>query len=223
MWTHTKRFLGIFWYFLAVFVFLVGLSGVPGDIQQWTVWVSAMVENPIVLKLAEAATDMAAYINYPFSRVILVFVGLIIFAWPMRWFWRFRYKLWIWGRSQMSDQVWVSKDNAINEIKHSDWGRLKEPYVGERRPIVDFSLLSQSLTHERTISGIPPSRKAAKKFQLYIEATLRAFHKSNPEALRRNDDGTEETEVNTLRKFLQEVLDSEISAEFGEVPGFKVT
>ena len=102
-------------------------------------------------------------------------------------------------------------------------GELREPYTYETRSIVDTGALFAALNHKHTVSGMSPERKAARKFKIYIEATLRAFHRNNPEAVRQSKEGTSETELNTLRAFLQEALDREIIDEIGHVPNIKIT
>ncbi|KIN72769.1 hypothetical protein [Sulfitobacter guttiformis] len=213
------RFYGV----LGFLLLIVGFSGVPGDIDQWYVWIAAVVENPTIQKWAEFAADAAQLINEPIVRIALGAIGLIAIAWPMQRFLRLRYKVKIWGRSKMSEDVWVSHEEAIREIQESEWGELREPYTYETRSIVDTGALFAALNHKHTVSGMSPERKAARKFKIYIEATLRAFHRNNPEAVRQSKEGTSETELNTLRAFLQEALDREIIDEIGHVPNIKIT
>ncbi|PWE35191.1 hypothetical protein DD563_03955 [Pelagicola sp. LXJ1103] len=202
---------------------VVGFSGVPGDIDQWYDWISAVVENPTVQRRAEFAADAAHLINDPIVRFALGAIGIIAIAWPMQRFLRLRYKIKIWGKSKMSEKVWVSEDEAISEIRDSDWGEMKEPYVSEPNSFGAGSAIFKALNQRHTISGMSPERKAQRKFQIYLKATLRAFHKNNPNAVREVEGGRKETEIGALRDFLQEALDREILQEIGQVPDIKVT
>ncbi len=154
------------WRFWGLFGFvslIIGLSGVPGDIEQWSVWISAMIENPIVLKLAEQATYIANVVNQPISRLVLVFVGLVAIAWPLRWFWRLRHKIRIYGRSLVSENVWVSKEDAIEEIRRSDWAKLKEPHIVDRTPLLErLSLSAATSNFSTTVSGMSDAEKTRK-------------------------------------------------------------
>jgi hypothetical protein len=205
-----------FYGFVGFALLIVGLSGVPGDIDEWYNWISAMVENPTVQVLAEFAADSAQLINEPVVRVLLGLIGLAALAWPMKRFLRIRYKFKIWGKSIMSEKVWISQSEAVQEIRGSYWAELKEPYVSETRSLIDGSALFNTLNQKHTISGMSPEKKAQRKFKLFLEATLRSFQRNNPDAAKQVEEGKTETELNALRAFLQEALDQEYSMKWGE-------
>lgn len=182
-----------------------------------------MIQDPLVRGLAEHAVTLAEFVNKPEVRLPLIALGLMAMAWPMRRFLRLRYKIKIWGKSKMSEKIWVSKNDAVREVRESDWGELKEPYVSETRSIIDTSAIFASLNQKYTVSGMSPERKAQKTFTIFLEATLRAFHRNNPKAFRQDKEGNDETELNALRAFLQEAMDQEVIEAIGHVPNIKVT
>jgi hypothetical protein len=100
---------------------VVGLAGTPDDIETWTRWVDRMVNDPLVQALATRAVAITTFLNDPWVRAGLVISGLLILIWPLRWFWRLRHRLVFWGRRIVSDQVWISFDDALEVVRNSRW------------------------------------------------------------------------------------------------------
>ena len=72
---------------------LIGISGVPSDVQLWAAWIDHIMTNPTVQKLADQAAIIAGLVNDPTFRLILILIGIVILAWPLKLFWRLRYRI----------------------------------------------------------------------------------------------------------------------------------
>src|SRR3954470_3613403 len=77
---------------------VIGLAGVPGDLDTWSQWIDTVMNDPLVVQLAGYAVAIAEFINDPWVRTALVIVGLLMLFWPVRWFWRLRHRLIFWGK-----------------------------------------------------------------------------------------------------------------------------
>ncbi len=204
---------------------VIGLSGIPGDIDQWGAWVSTLSEHHVVKDVAGGILRFVEYADQPILRIALFLLGLTMLFWPLRFFWRMRHRARLWWRKKVSEEVWVSEEDALEEIRASDWASLKAPHVTETRQLLGIGNFSESALRgfsTQTVSGMSKSEKALARFRMYLEATLRSFHANNPNSVRRNSDDETETNLSALTKYLDEALSGEVEEEFGRVPAISV-
>lgn len=228
MWRFLKKIQKRFWALVALLLWVVGLGGVPGSLTQWSVWINvgarwinAMIDDLFVMEWAARAVRIAEYINQPAVRVGLFVLGCVIFAWPLRWFWRIRRKVRLFGRSILENEIWLDESDAFEELRTSDWARLKEPHVVHRH---GFLNIPRALTGEEvTVSGMSETEKDSEKYKMYLRATLLSFQASNSSAVRSALDGSKEIEITALRKFLQAAVNVELQRDYGDIPVFNVT
>lgn len=199
---------------------VIGIAGVPGDVSTWEQWIAAVVNDPRVSALAKAAVSVADFINQGWFRVSLVAFGLLVVIWPLRWFWRLRHRITFRWRRMVSEQVWITREQAKDVVKKSPWGRLKEPNVVQTVSI--FDNLTTTFGHQRVIHGLSDTQKVILKFSAYVDATIDSFCEANPSATRTKSDEQQIDEV-ALREFLRVAMEGELKDEFGSVPAFKVT
>jgi hypothetical protein len=198
-------------------VFVIGLSGIPGDIELWQRWIDAIMYDPIVTELANKVVGFADFINQWWFRGLLVLSGLSIILWKTRPMWRLRHKLWFKWRKLVTEQVWISKESAIEILKNSDWGRLNEPNVVETISIFDMAAIG---SRRRTVYGMSDTQKALLKYNIFINKALNNFASSNPKSFNQKKDEYDEV---ALRKFTRVAIDNDIESEFGSAPDYKVT
>jgi hypothetical protein len=199
---------------------LIGLAGLPEDVATWSTWIDTSLNHPRVLDLANRAVQLSEYINQGWLRGLFFVGGITIVLWAWRPFWRVRHKWLFRWRRLLSEQVWISRDDAIKLIKESPWGRLKEPNVVQTVNV--FDAFSSALTKQRVVYGMSETEKKLLRFDIFIEKTLTQFCEVNPSACR-NSEGRAEIDETALRKFLMRAIDDEIRDEFGALPDYKVS
>ncbi|CAG1015842.1 hypothetical protein RHIZO_05170 [Rhizobiaceae bacterium] len=199
---------------------LIGLAGLPDDIATWAKWIDRMAYDPRVLELAEKAVEFSEVVNQWWIRGLLIVVGVSLAAWAWKPFWRLRHRWLFKWRRLVSEQVWITRDDALKLMKESPWGRLKEPNVV--RSVSVFETMALGLTRERTIYGLSDTQKKLLKYEVFLDKTLDKFCETNPIACRLNE-GISQVDETALRAFLRVAMDEEISEEFGDIPSHKVT
>lgn len=216
-----------FWAFVGIASTIIGFGGVPDDLATWTRWIDSMVNDPTVLWLATYAVEIADFINQAWVRIALVVVGVLLVIWPLRWFWRLRHRWLFKWRRFVSEQVWISRDDALTLIRESAWGRLKSPTI-TRRVRTPSSLYSGILSglggreYDERVSGLSDTEKALIKFSAYLAHTLDQFVEDNPSGCKKEKGGNELIDETKLRAFLKKAMEHEVRDEFGDVPSFKV-
>lgn len=203
-----------------VSIFIVGLAGVPDDLATWYAWVDAVVTDPFVLAIASKMLALAGLVNESWFRVALILIGIVTLLWPLRWFWRLRHKLKFRWRHILSEQVWISKLDALELIRQSDWGRLKEPRLVQHVNVLDA--LAINFSRERVVRGMSDWDRKILKYNVFVDRTLEKFAEANPRAKRTVESG-EEFDETALRAFLKQAMDAEMANEFGDIPTFRVT
>ena len=205
---------------IGVCIAVVGLAGIPDDVATWSRWIDNLMYDPIVIALAERAVAVADFLNQNWVRGALVFAGVLMMIWPLRWFWRLRHRLKFKVRHLLAEQVWISRDDAVKVIKASPWGRLCEPNVV--KSVTVFESLAQTWTRDRIIYGMSDVDKALLRYTVFVERTLESFCNANPTACRVNE-GDNEIDETALKAFLEMAIDEDIKNEFGNPPDYKVT
>lgn len=154
---------------------------------------------------ATRATDVFDQFNHYWGWSLLAAVVLTILGWRSRLIWRVRRRIsWLWGRA-LSEQVWISRDQAIRTIKDSPWGRIKEPNVV--RTISIFEPISANFSRQQVVHGMSDTAKELLKFDIFIQKTLDKFCEVNPSACRRGDAQKQEVDETALRVFLRKAID----------------
>lgn len=69
---------------------LLGIAGVPEDLETWSGWIDRVVNDPLVQDLAAKAVRIAAFLNQGWTRAALTTAGVALLAWPAFLLWRAR-------------------------------------------------------------------------------------------------------------------------------------
>lgn len=211
---HGKSVLRITYSFgriAGILLFVIGLAGLPDDLDKWKSWIDKIISDPRVTELAEKIVQIAEFVNQPYSRGTLAIIGLLVLFWPIKKFWRFRSKLRFIWRKTLSDEVWITHPSATRLIRRSSWGVAREP----KEPM--FGSLSVLAFIDRNT----PYQIKARKFADYCDMVLDGFAKQNVGAVRKTDDGVEYDE-GKLRNYLSEAYQTELESEFGAMPHIKL-
>jgi len=204
------------WGAIGIVNFVVGLAGVPGDIGTWITWIGGFMHDPLVLHLAEIAVAAAGFINQGWVRLALVIAGLLMFFWPLRWFWRLRHKAIFRWKRLMAEKVWITRNQAIKLMRASTWGQLKEPLITG-----SIGLFDNILGRPQIVSGHTENNKKRIRFDAYVDLALRQFGETNKASVR-TEDGKTQFEEGALRAYLDKAVERELLAEFGDIPKIKV-
>lgn len=191
----------------------IGLAGLPENLATWQSWIDRVMSDPLVLALAERAVRVAEVVNLLPVRAALVAFGLLMIVWPVRWFWRIRHKLIFRWRRLVSENVWISRTEALKVIRESQWGRIKAPIN------VSSGL---RLLGRMGSGGYDDETQKQVKFAAYVKLTLDKFCESNPKHCRTQESESQVDEV-PLRRFLNLALEKELASEFGEIPNFRIS
>ncbi|TIN19472.1 MAG: hypothetical protein E5Y31_24310 [Mesorhizobium sp.] len=101
-------------------------------------------------------------------------------------------------------------------MRDSAWGKLKEPSI-----TTPFNIFAQIVGPREVTSGLSEADKLRLKYRTFLNMTPSKFREVNVNSCRVVEDKREIDEV-ALRKFLDKAVESEIHAEFGEVPSIKI-
>lgn len=197
---------------VGTFVSVVGLAGIPDDLDAWQRAFDDVTRDERVLALAEQGVNFAHWVNQPVVRVALLAIGITLLLWHLPWFWRLRHRIIFIGRHLLSEDVWISRTAALDILRNSTWAQIKKPIVGFADNI-GLAWNGGSLTHNQRLE---------KKFHLFIGLTLDSFAENNPSAFRTGDDGSPEYEEGSLRRFTLAAIRDEVIADFGEIPSASV-
>lgn len=191
---------------------ILGIAGAPDNYKAWVGWINAVVSDPLVVELAQKAVQLATFVNRTWVRTVLVVAGVLLFIWPLAWFWRLRHRVAFWWRRLLEEEVWTDAQKAFELVRNSEWARSREPSVS----VLD------GLTARAFISGGSSSQSKLRMFNHFCRMALRKFAEDNPSYRREVADGTLEYREDKLRRFLDNAYDEDTQKAFGDVPSGKV-
>ena len=208
-----KRRTGFLWgaskVLLTLPVWLIGLAGVPGDLQTWERWMHAVLTDPEITALAEKAVAIAEVVNTMWFRTSLIAVGILLLLWSWRPIWRIRHRLWFKWRRALSDVVWIPRADAFTLVLNSDWAEAKR-----NRP--------QAPVFRRLAETVGSGTADELKFRRFIGMTLDSFAGGNPSKTRMVE-GNQEFDEGALRKFVARAFDEDVRSKYGAPPDFPVS
>jgi hypothetical protein len=213
------RFWSLIWKLAGVVIFIIGLSGVPGDIETWKKWIDNAMYDARVNHLAQKAVEIANFANQWWVRGLLIGAGLTILFWAWRPFWRLRHRFVFRWRRMLANQVWISRDQALKVMAESAWGRIKEP---RSTTIVPLTALAGAFRQFEMSTGLTEDQKNSLLFRKFLGRSLDHFCSDNPSAVRESD-GNEQIEELALRRFLEASIEGHVKEKFGDIPRHKVT
>ncbi len=191
---------------LAIF----GASGIPDQLGQWEDYIGraaarvhAAMTDPHVVYLAEKAVEIANFVNHPAVRVALVIVGVAILIWGRRPFRSLRHRLRFKWRVFLGEETWISRDDAFEAVRVSDWAKAKQP----SRSLLGATGLLMGLNEEHQTA----------RFKLYVNLALDQFEQFEPGEVRERD-GKKEYAESKLLLFLRRSMKEELEKEFGPLP-----
>lgn len=189
---------------------VIGIAGLPDDVATWQRWLTRVIRDDRVVALARGAAEFGEWVSQPSVRALLIGVGLLSMFWGVPRFWRFRHKLLFDWRSRLSEEVWIDHASAKGVLKNSTWGQLRKPAQSL------FATISMNFTDSMT-----EAEKAQKRFNVFLDLTLKSFAANNPKAVRQQD-GVEQYEEGALRRFAEAAMLEEVVKEFGSIPDASV-
>ncbi len=208
--------------YFGLFSLLVGIAGMPDDLEQWYRWIAKLMNDPAIQSLAESVVAVTQIVNAPYSRIALIMLGLVLLAWPMRWFWRLRLKISFGGKLLMTKEAWIGGEEAVELVVSSEWAKLKMPHVTEQSPNALESLARGLTSQAKTVYGASNKEKSEIKFRAYVNSVLESFSEVNSRSFRLSKEKNPEYEIHALNRFLDAALQDVIQKEFGSPPSFKV-
>ncbi len=203
----SKRSMVWLWRAFAVASTIIGISGIPGDLDTWSKWIDIVVNDPLVLKLAAYAVAIADFVNQPWVRTALVIGGVLMFFWPVRWFWRLRHRLVFWGKRALDQEVWVGRDTALDLVRKSRWAYSRERLAEKPRDRFGWAALSMQTD--------PARDERSAMFYNWCMLALDQYAEDHDDAVRKSEKGQEFSE-SKLRKWLDDRFKGDLRAEFGE-------
>lgn len=197
--------LWIAWQLAGAAGFLVGLSGVPGDIDTWNRWIDIAVSDPMVQTLAGYAVAIAEVVNYPVTRAGLVIGGGLVLLWPLKLFWRFRHRVVFAWRRALDQPVWIGRDRAHDLVAMSPWATSRQRRSEKPKSIFDVASYT---------SRDPEALERLRMFGKWCGLVLKGSAEHNKEAYRKTETAEEFDEVQ-LKKWLDGRYQNDIIGEFG--------
>lgn len=191
---------------------ILGIAGAPDDYRAWVGWIDAVVSDPLVVQLAQKAVQLANFVNLIWVRSVLVVAGVLLFIWPLAWFWRLRHRVAFLWRRLLEEEVWTAADTAYQLVRQSDWAKTREPSVS----------VFEGLTMKTLSAGETSAQNKLRMFDRFCRMALESFAEQNPSYLRKNSDGKFEYREDKLRRFLQSAFDDDVRKQFGTLPASKV-
>jgi hypothetical protein len=193
------------WRILAITGTLIGISGIPGDLETWTRWIDSAVNDPFVLNLANQAVAVAEFVNNPWVRTALVIGGLLMLIWPLRWFWRIRHRLAFAWRRAVKEPVWIAYDEAHRLVRASPWGSSRRAKARKAKSFLDAIAFRPD----------PAERERDRMFVNWCKLALDRFGSENTDSIRVVDNKKEIDEVK-LSEWLRNQYEQDIIDEFGD-------
>lgn len=185
---------------------ILGLAGLPDDIDKWSIGIGYVTRDDRVLYLAEKAVAFAEFINQPYIRFTLLLIGFLILIWRVPAFWRFRNRVVFAWSAKVSGVVWINRARALEVMRNSRWGSLKEPQ-GSWSDLVGNPMKF----------GMSETDRARERYNSFLELSLDSFEDRNPNCVKAEDGSTLYNEA-ALSKFLRNAMRDEVEAEFGNIP-----
>lgn len=204
---HGRRIGSWGWKAIAAILFLLGLGQIPDEVSVWERWISAVKADPQVYALAVKLAGIGAFLDLWWVDTALILLALVILFWGSRPFWRTRHKAIYLMRHSLSEQVWISKDVAMNLVRQSRWARMRRSSAEPPRDRI--SLFSANM-----LTTDPAKEARDVRFYRWCERALDGFGKHNSEALRDISGKPEYDEVR-LKEYLEEKFDEDVVADFG--------
>ena len=112
----------------------------------------------------------------------------------------------------MNKENWISRTDAMQVIRNSDWAQVKKPRDPGAAFATSFAIGRLFEQTERETD------KQLRKFEAYLGLNLKSFADHNKNAVREADDGKMEYELSQLDEFLLKALERDLVSEFGAVP-----
>lgn len=108
----------------------------------------------------------------------------------------------------MGEETWISRNDALQIIRDSDWAKIREPAL---------SLVDQISQSMRFGGGKTSFDRDVLRFNRFISMTLQSFERNNSSAVRELE-GRKEYAEGVLRAFMENALDAEVIERFGQIP-----
>ena len=203
---NSKPIILRFWAFVGILNFIIGLAGIPGDLETWSKWIDPITRTQTAIFIARRIVILANFINQEWVRVLLITSGILMILWPIRWFWRLRHNLIFLWRTAVENEVWLDASKAAALIAASRWGQSRRRSAAKPKNIFDYNSLISATN--------PQEREQDRKFKSWCEMALKKFVEETANSKKTIADKTQYNE-SLLRNWLVERYDDEVISEFG--------